>query len=522
MKKILITSFLTIICLSTILAQVGTNKVNPNGYNVFYYPNGVKSSEGYMRDGKPDGYWINYYPTGVKKSEGNRKNYLLDSVWIFYNEQGDTTKKITYYLGKKNGWYYTYYTRMDGYPRNSIHSKILYVDDRRQGPGYFYYPDGKLQKLINFQNNYPHGQAFEYAPDGRIITVITYRYGNPVEADAINRYDSLGRKHGLWREYYDNGQIKWEATYSHGKLNGYYKEYNRYGALVKFLRYRNGQLIKEAPDVKEKQQGRLRMVEKYYPDGRLKYTGAYSNTIPVGIHRYYDTSGRVIRAVWYNDLGVKIGQGRVDTAGRKTGTWVLFYENGDTMAVGHYQNDLRTGTWKFFYKNGAVEQIGNYHNGKPEGKWVWYYPDGHLLRVEYFSGGVRNGQYYELSPQGDTIVSTSYTDGELDGQYTFTLGDYMETGQYDMGRRQGVWKSYYMPEKRLMCIDHYEDGYREGKHKCYWPNKKLKEQGRYISGKKNGIWYYYNDKGYLIYTITYNFGEAVKIDGKKLENVSEE
>ena len=60
-------------------------KVNPNGYNVFYFPNGNISSEGTLRKGKPDGYWKTYYENGELKSEGYRKDFLLDSVWKFYN-----------------------------------------------------------------------------------------------------------------------------------------------------------------------------------------------------------------------------------------------------------------------------------------------------------------------------------------------------------------------------------------------------------------------------------------------------
>ena len=48
-------------------------KIDPNGYNKFYYPNGNLSSEGRFENGKPEGYWKNYYENGNLKSEGNRK-----------------------------------------------------------------------------------------------------------------------------------------------------------------------------------------------------------------------------------------------------------------------------------------------------------------------------------------------------------------------------------------------------------------------------------------------------------------
>src|SRR5690606_27684292 len=75
-----------------------------DGYQQFRYPNGNISSEGYIRNGKPDGYWKSYYVTGVLKSEGRRTSFLLDSLWVFYDQAGDTTEKISYLLGKRNGY----------------------------------------------------------------------------------------------------------------------------------------------------------------------------------------------------------------------------------------------------------------------------------------------------------------------------------------------------------------------------------------------------------------------------------
>ena len=81
------------------------NNTLQDGYQVFKYPNGTVSSEGLIKNGKPEGFWKSYYVTGVKKSEGKRTNFLLDSIWIFYDQAGDTTEKINYLYGKKNGWY---------------------------------------------------------------------------------------------------------------------------------------------------------------------------------------------------------------------------------------------------------------------------------------------------------------------------------------------------------------------------------------------------------------------------------
>ena len=105
MKRGLILLFFVVFCAVGYAQENGTLK---DGYQVFKYPNGAVSSEGLIKNGKPEGFWKSYYVTGIKKSEGKRTNFLLDSIWVFYDQAGDTTEKINYLYGKKNGWYYKY------------------------------------------------------------------------------------------------------------------------------------------------------------------------------------------------------------------------------------------------------------------------------------------------------------------------------------------------------------------------------------------------------------------------------
>ena len=80
----------------TVSASAQTTEILKDGYQVFKYQNGNKSSEGIIKNGKPDGYWISYYVTGVKKSEGKYTGFKLDSIWLFFDQTGDTTDKISY------------------------------------------------------------------------------------------------------------------------------------------------------------------------------------------------------------------------------------------------------------------------------------------------------------------------------------------------------------------------------------------------------------------------------------------
>ena len=72
-------------------------------YKIFYYPNGVKSSEGRIVAGKPDGWWKSYNEKGILVSEGNRKNFLLDSLWTFYNDDASLRMTVHYKEDLKDG-----------------------------------------------------------------------------------------------------------------------------------------------------------------------------------------------------------------------------------------------------------------------------------------------------------------------------------------------------------------------------------------------------------------------------------
>ena len=181
-----------------------------DGYQVFKYPNGTISSEGLIKNGKPEGFWKSYYVTGIKKSEGKRTNFLLDSIWVFFDQAGDTTEKINYLLGKKNGYYYKY--KKDPSEGLYVWSKELYAGDRKEGTAYFYFPDGKIQQTITYNAGKKEGLSKEYDKNGNIITLLEYNNDFLVSRERINRTDTKGLKQGEWKDFYPDGSIKTEKT----------------------------------------------------------------------------------------------------------------------------------------------------------------------------------------------------------------------------------------------------------------------------------------------------------------------
>jgi antitoxin component YwqK of YwqJK toxin-antitoxin module len=151
----------------------GQEPVVKDGYTKILYPTGKVSSEGYMRNGKPDGYWKTYFPTGILKSEGSRKNHLLDSIWLFYNELGDTLQKVSYVMGKRNGYVIGYNAQAGINPidKGKIISRELYVNDKKEGLSVYYYNSGRVREEVEYAANKRNGISREYDNNGMLITI---------------------------------------------------------------------------------------------------------------------------------------------------------------------------------------------------------------------------------------------------------------------------------------------------------------------------------------------------------------
>jgi antitoxin component YwqK of YwqJK toxin-antitoxin module len=507
MKRILILLFFCLIC-KIISAQ--ENETLKDGYQAFKYPNGTISSEGLIKNGKPEGLWKSYYVTGVKKSEGKRTNFLLDSIWLFYDQAGDTTEKISFLYGKKNGWYYKY--KKD--PSLGVYtwSKELFAADRKEGTAFLYFPDGKIQQTFTYNNGKKDGLSKEYDKEGNIITLFEYSNDFLVSREKINRIDKNGLKQGDWKEFYPNGSIKSEKTFKDDLIHGYYKEYDSHGKLVLTMLYDNGAIVKsrveDEPDIE--------IINKHDPEGKLIYSGPYRNKIPVGIHREFGKDGKITNAFIYNDNGLLLSEGIVDEAGNRNGKWKDLYSNGKVQAEGQFTENRRSGQWKFYNISEKVEQTGSYNNGRPDGLWNWYYDNGNLLKEEEYFQGQRDGSSTEYSISGDIIAQGQYSDGEKNGPWKYKIGDITEEGKYITGLKDGVWKSYY-DNGKLKFKGNYIQGNPDGQQMFYYENGKTKEEQYFQVGLRQKTWKKFSEEGLPFLVISYKDDVEVSINGVKIK-----
>ena len=498
MKRVLNVIYLVFMVLS-----FGHEVFSQTGYQAFTYPGGQVASEGMLRDGRPDGLWKTYYENGQLKSIGKRTDFLLDSTWVFFSEVGDTSLIVNYKRDLKNGPRFTF-------GKDDIVMEP-FVNDVRQGEGKRYDLKRHLIQTVTYKNGVEEGISPVFDTTGLLCEIITYKKGFVMTREAINRYDREGKKHGYWKTFFDDWSVHTECYYRHGMRDGFYKEYDEKGNLKKITKF-----VNDVEQVVESDMKPLVVQHEYYPNGKVKREASFRDGKREGVWREFDEQGNVLNSQTYQK-GVLVGQGIVDTDGKRRGLYKEFYSDSTLRAEGVFVDGLRSGEWKFYYHNGQIQEIGSYQEGQPDGIWTWYYDNGQKQIEEQFFKGTPNGSYKEYDSRGNIIVTGTYFDGMKNGKWTEEIGDMRTQGEYRNDKQIGEWVSYYDNDK-LAFKGTFNAGYPDGEHFFYYQNGRLREIQKYAAGVKHGDWKKYLDTGELYFTVTYDQGKEVKYDGEALDD----
>lgn len=482
-----------------------------DGYQKFLYGNGQVSSEGMIRNGKPDGLWKSYHVNGQLKSIGIRKNFELDSLWSFCDEKGNLTDQISYVAGKKSGFHTRYQIiSINDSSRAEPLFRELYVDNLKQGLSYYYNVQGGLERIVRYKDGKKHGLTREFRDT---LEQIVYKYHNDflIDREFVNQTDSKGQKQGVWRDYYDNDNIRMEANYKNGLLNGYYREYNQAGKMLVSKFYENGQLITREGD--DEIVAEIR--NQFDDQGNLISTGSFLNNIPVGVHRKYTGDRTKVKVEEYDNSGQVMSAGLTDDKGTKEEYWKFFYPGGQVRLEGSYKNDKRTGVWKFYFPDGKLEQTGTYLNGLEDGLWTWYFHSGDIRREENYLRGKEDGSSVEYDESGNIIAKGEFIEGQEEGEWYYQSGDQIEKGSYKGGLKDGIWRQYYA-DNTLKFEGGFVQGNPDGKHKYYYENGKIREEQFYRMGLKDKNWWVFDTEGNVVISYVYNNDVLIRINGVKV------
>lgn len=476
-------------------------------FTEFKYDNGVVSSSGFLVDGRPDGYWRTYYPEGTIKSEGQRKNFVLDSVWTFFNTLGQVSERINYYQGKRNGVTETY-------KQGVLIQRCTYVADTIHGICEEY-KGGVLVQEIPFEKGLQEGKGYVFDSEGNIKSILFFKDGFLRRKEVLNRKDKLGRKQGLWKEFYADRTIKNEGTYVDDLKHGLFKRYDEKGEVLSMEKWNLGELDEDASETTV-----VDIRNEYFSDGTIRSSGAYVEGDKHGVHRDYDEEGTIISSRIYQ-YGTEIASGIIGRSGQIEGAWEEQYENGNLKETGTYENGLRSGKWKFYNEDGKINQSGSFRKGKPHGEWKWYYMDGTLRRQENYRNGREDGSSVEYDNSGQIVSKGEYIDGLKEGEWYYHIGDHVITGSYNQGEKDGDWSGVY-DNGKTQFKGSFQSGYAKGKHKFYYATGQLKQDGKYSSGRKEGEWRHWDEDGEILLRSSFESGIERRIEGVKILPTFEE
>ena len=167
----------------------------------------------FYHDNRLDGPYLEYYPP-------NAKGERLKSLEAHY-AQGQYHGEVRSYDINGNKIASTHYKHGLKEGTAAIFSNggstilvATFVQDKRQGPSYEYYPSGVLKRQVRYVDDLKEGDEVSYHEDGNKAAVAPYRHGqlhgvsrswNP---DGVLTFESNycnGMRHGVMNKYYDDG-----------------------------------------------------------------------------------------------------------------------------------------------------------------------------------------------------------------------------------------------------------------------------------------------------------------------------
>jgi antitoxin component YwqK of YwqJK toxin-antitoxin module len=109
--------------------------------------------------------------------------------------------------------------------------------------------------------------------------------------------------------------------------------------------------------------------------------------------------------------------------------------------------------------------------GLKEGLWEFRRDDGSLMQIGSYVDGIRHGRWKEYYQGCGSSVGTLGSEGD-----------------WEMGRRVGVWK-YYRHSGQLEDRMFYVSGIVHGFRETYFRDGGFKSKGFYKNKRRSGIWF---------------------------------
>ena len=201
----------------------------------------------------------------------------------------------------------------------------------------------------------------------------------------------------------------------------------------------------------------------------------------------------------------------------------FYYDNGSLSSEGSMIDGFPDGLWKTYFKSAQLKTLGERKQNKLEGEWFFYRENGNLERTITYVNNVKSGLEEVYNSEGILTAGYLYEQGKKNGSAVFYYSDGSVSKELIFldGKENGKGVEYGT-DGRIITFVSYNNGYLRSQEKVnrfsskgekiakwleYWTgSSKLKEEGNYSNGKRNGLFKIYNRKGQLARIETYKNG----------------
>jgi len=199
---------------------------------------------------------------------------------------------------------------------------------------------------------------------------------NAVSQEAVNQFDDDGKRHGIWKKYFDKTkELRYIGEFDHGKEIDTFKFYtlNNNKSVLSALKVFNPNNSKAS-------------VKFFSSKGKIISEGTMNGKLYSGKWTYYhNKSIGVLSTEFYNDKG--------NLEGEK----ITYYGNGKVAEQSNYKDGKLEGTSKWFSEKGILIKDLSYNNNELHGLVKYYDADGIILAEGEYQHGRKHKiwNYYE-------------------------------------------------------------------------------------------------------------------------------
>ena len=174
-----------------------------------------------------------------------------------------------------------------------------------------------------------------------------------------------------------------------------------------------------------------------------------------------------------------------------------FFNNGQIRSVGYKKNGISHGAWHYYNRNGKKTSQRYFENGKKS--WNWFVYDQDSFDVQAHDYIRSTGLWIQFFKNGQIKSSSSYIDGQMSGIFKSYFKQNVdkispkpkEIGTFVDNKKDGLWK-YFNEKGFLIREENYFDGTINGRWHTFYDNGNPKIEGQYLQGKRVGLWKWYD------------------------------